>query len=129
MLLIYRTSARPSGSSVTLPVCRRGRKGPYGAAPESELQYLCALPATVPRPPLNSTQQQLSSTTQHYRTNFAKFGTLNGSGSPLWASFDPVAGNFQSFNSQHQVACSDSLCRWDHRGLRFEFRPHFLGNS
>jgi para-nitrobenzyl esterase len=69
---------------------------PYGAAHESELQYLFTLPVIVPHPPLNTAQRQLSSTMQHYWTNFAKFGTPNGFGSPLWASFDPVAGNFQS---------------------------------
>jgi para-nitrobenzyl esterase len=69
---------------------------PYGAAHASELQYLFTLPVTVPRPPLNAAQQQLSSTMQLYWTNFAKFGTPNGSGSPLWSPFNPVAGNLQS---------------------------------
>jgi para-nitrobenzyl esterase len=69
---------------------------PYGAAHASELQYLFTLAVTVPRPPLNAAQQQLSSTMQQYWTNFAKFGTPNGSGTPVWAPFNPVAGNFQS---------------------------------
>ncbi len=69
---------------------------PYGAAHASEIQYLFALPVTVPRPPLNAAQQQLSSTMQRYWTNFAKFGTPNSSGSPFWAPFNPLVGNFQS---------------------------------
>jgi len=69
---------------------------PYGAAHASELQYLFNLPITVPRPPLNSQQLQLSSAMQHYWTNFAKFGTPNGSGVPPWLEFSPVALNFQS---------------------------------
>jgi para-nitrobenzyl esterase len=69
---------------------------PYGAAHASELQYLFTLPVTVPHPPLNAAQLQLSGTMQHYWTDFAKFGTPNGSGTPLWAPFNPVAGNFQS---------------------------------
>jgi para-nitrobenzyl esterase len=69
---------------------------PYGAALASELQYLFTLAVTIPRPPLNAAQEQLSSTMQHYWTNFAKFGTPNGSGSSLWTPFDPVVGNFQS---------------------------------
>jgi para-nitrobenzyl esterase len=69
---------------------------PYAAAHASELQYLFHLPVTVPRPPLNAQQLQLSSAMQHYWTNFAKFGTPNSPGAPIWQNFNPVAGNFQS---------------------------------
>jgi para-nitrobenzyl esterase len=69
---------------------------PYGAAHASELQYLFALPVTVPRPPLNAQQLQLSSAMQHYWTNFAKFGNPNGPGVPVWQEFNPGVGNFQS---------------------------------
>jgi para-nitrobenzyl esterase len=69
---------------------------PYGAAHASELQYLFNLPITVPRPPLNASQLELSNTMQHYWTNFAKFGTPNGSGVPAWLEFNPVTLNFQS---------------------------------
>ena len=69
---------------------------PYGAAHASEIQYLFNLPVTVPRAPLNAQQLQLSSTMQHYWTNFAKFGTPNGSGVPAWLNFNPVVANFQS---------------------------------
>jgi len=69
---------------------------PYGAAHASEIQYLFNLPITVPRPPLNAQQLQLSSTMQHYWTNFAKFGTPNSSGVPAWLNFNPAVGNFQS---------------------------------
>jgi para-nitrobenzyl esterase len=50
----------------------------------------------VPHPPLNAQQLQLSSTMQHYWTNFAKFGTPNSPSAPLWQVFNPLAGNFQS---------------------------------
>jgi para-nitrobenzyl esterase len=69
---------------------------PYGAAHASELQYLFNLPITVPRPPLNTQQVQLSSDMQHYWTNFAKSGTPNGSGQPAWQQFNALEGNFQS---------------------------------
>ena len=69
---------------------------PYAAAHASELQYLFALPVTVPQPPLNAQQLQLSSAMQHYWTNFAKFGNPNGPGVPVWQEFNPVVGNFQS---------------------------------
>jgi|HubBroStandDraft_2_1064218.scaffolds.fasta_scaffold05919_3 para-nitrobenzyl esterase len=69
---------------------------PYGAAHASELQYLFNLPTTVPRPPLKAQQLQLSSSMQHYWTNFAKSGTPNGSGLPTWQKFNAAEGNFQS---------------------------------
>lgn len=69
---------------------------PYGAAHASELQYLFALPVTVPHPPLNAQQLQLSSIMQHYWTNFAKSGNPNGSGIPFWQRFSAADGNFQS---------------------------------
>ena len=69
---------------------------PYAAAHASELQYLFALPVTVPRPALNAQQLQLSSAMQHYWTNFAKFGTPNSPGTPVWQKFNPATGNFQS---------------------------------
>ena len=69
---------------------------PYAAAHASELQYLFNLPVTVPRPPFTAQQLQLSSTMQHYWTHFAKTGTPNSPGAPLWQVFNPVAGNFQS---------------------------------
>jgi para-nitrobenzyl esterase len=69
---------------------------PYGAAHASELQYLFNLPITVPRPPLNAEQLQLSTTMQRYWTNFAKSGTPNGPGQPPWQNFNPLQGNFQS---------------------------------
>jgi para-nitrobenzyl esterase len=69
---------------------------PYAAAHASELQYLFALPVTVPRPPLNARQRQLSRSMQHYWTNFAKFGNPNGPGVPVWQEFNPQVGNFQS---------------------------------
>jgi para-nitrobenzyl esterase len=69
---------------------------PYAAAHASEIQYIFNLPVTVPRPPLNPQQLQLSSTMQHYWTNFAKSGTPNSPNAPFWEKFNPVAGNFQS---------------------------------
>jgi para-nitrobenzyl esterase len=69
---------------------------PYGAAHASELQYLFALPVTVPHPPLDAQQLLLSSVMQHYWTNFAKSGNPNGSGLPFWRPFSAADGNFQS---------------------------------
>ena len=69
---------------------------PYGAAHASELQYLFNLPITVPRPALSAQQLQLSSSMQHYWTNFAKSGSPNGTGLPPWQEFNAIEGNFQS---------------------------------
>ena len=69
---------------------------PYAAAHASEIQYLFNLPVTVPRPPLNAAQLQLSSTMQRYWTNFARFGSPNHHAAPFWEKFDPLEGNFQS---------------------------------
>src|ERR1700722_16128973 len=69
---------------------------PYGAAHASEIQYLFNFPVTIPRPPLNAAQLQLSTTMQHYWNNFAKFGTPNSPGLPAWQNFNPLVGNFQS---------------------------------
>jgi para-nitrobenzyl esterase len=69
---------------------------PYAAAHASEIQYIFNLALTIPRPPLNSQQLQLSSTMQHYWTNFAKFGTPNNPGTPFWEQYNPAVGNFQS---------------------------------
>jgi para-nitrobenzyl esterase len=69
---------------------------PYGAAHASELQYLFKLPITVPHPALTTQQLELSNSMQHYWTNFAKFGTPNGSGVPAWLNFNPATLNFQS---------------------------------
>jgi para-nitrobenzyl esterase len=69
---------------------------PYAAAHASEVQYLFALPVTVPRPPLNAQQLQLTSAMQHYWTNFAQFGNPNGPGVSVWREFNPDVGNFQS---------------------------------
>ena len=68
----------------------------YAAAHASEIQYLFNLPVTVPRPPLNAQQLQLSATMQHYWTNFAKSGTPNSPSVPLWEPFNPFLGDFQS---------------------------------
>jgi para-nitrobenzyl esterase len=69
---------------------------PYAAAHASEIQYLFNLPVTVPRPPLNAAQRQLSSTMQRYWTDFAKFGTPNSPSTPFWEPFNPLVGDFQS---------------------------------
>jgi len=69
---------------------------PYAAAHASEIQYLFNLPITVPRLPLNAQQLALSSTMQHYWTNFAKTGTPNGAGLAAWEKFNAAVGNFQS---------------------------------
>jgi para-nitrobenzyl esterase len=69
---------------------------PYGAAHASELQYIFNLPVTVPHPPLNPQQLQLSAAIQHYWTNFSKFGTPNNPGAPFWEPYNPAVGNFQS---------------------------------
>ena len=69
---------------------------PYGAAHASELQYLFSLPVTVPRPPLNANQEDLSDAMVRYWTNFAKAGTPNSFGVPTWQEFDAALDDMQS---------------------------------
>jgi para-nitrobenzyl esterase len=69
---------------------------PYAAAHASELQYLFTLPLTVPHPPLNAQQLQLSAAMQRYWTDFAKSASPNSPAVPPWAPFNPLLGDFQS---------------------------------
>jgi len=55
----------PVRGSVTSAGVREFLGIPYAAAHASELQYLFALPVTVPLPPLNPQQLQLSRAMQH----------------------------------------------------------------
>jgi para-nitrobenzyl esterase len=61
---------------------------PYGAAHESELQYLFGLPnPPTPFPGTLTAQQQLAASMQHYWTNFAAQGSPSSAGQPLWPAF------------------------------------------
>jgi para-nitrobenzyl esterase len=57
---------------------------PFGAAHESELQYLFGLPTAQVPGTLTSQQQQLSTSMQHYWTTFAAKGSPSSAGQPLW---------------------------------------------
>jgi para-nitrobenzyl esterase len=62
---------------------------PYGAAHESELQYLFGLPnPPTPMPgTLTASQQQLAASMQHYWASFAAHGSPATAGQPQWPIF------------------------------------------
>jgi para-nitrobenzyl esterase len=62
---------------------------PYGAAHESELQYLFGLPNPPTMYPgtLTAPQQQLAASMQHYWTNFTAQGSPSSAGQPTWPAF------------------------------------------
>ena len=64
---------------------------PYGAAHESEVQYLFSL-ANTPFPGvLTPSQQQLAAAMKQYWTNLAKTGSPNSFGGPWWPRFDATS--------------------------------------
>jgi para-nitrobenzyl esterase len=60
---------------------------PYGAAHESEVQYLFGLPTAPITATLTAQQQQLAATMQHYWTSFATRGFPSSAGQPPWPGF------------------------------------------
>jgi para-nitrobenzyl esterase len=57
---------------------------PYGAAHESELQYLFDVPVTVSAPALTASQLELASDMVDYWTTFARRANPNSSATPQW---------------------------------------------
>jgi para-nitrobenzyl esterase len=60
---------------------------PYGAAHESELQYLFGLPTAQVAGTLTAPQQQLASSMQQYWSQFAAQGRPSSAGQPVWPGF------------------------------------------
>jgi para-nitrobenzyl esterase len=93
---------------------------PYGAAHESELQYLFDIVTTLPAVPLNTTQEKLSRAMVTAWSNFAYTGNPNlgpqGVATPLWfrnnytgyvhslASPRPQPYSNAAFDSDHKCA-------------------------
>jgi para-nitrobenzyl esterase len=73
---------------------------PYGAAHESELQYLFAANdlshRSGPIQPLRAGQRQLSGIMLRYWTRFAQSGDPNGSQTPAWTKYAPSSDEIQS---------------------------------
>lgn len=67
---------------------------PYGATHTDELQFLFSFPGVTPR--LNSSEATLAATMKAYWTNFAKNGSPDFFGVPIWAPFTIIADNLQS---------------------------------
>jgi hypothetical protein len=61
---------------------------PYGAAHESEVQYLFSLQNTPFPGVLTPPQQELAAAMKQYWTNLAKTGVPNSLTEPLWPRFD-----------------------------------------
>jgi para-nitrobenzyl esterase len=92
---------------------------PYGAAHESEVQYLFRLRNTPFPGGLSSPQRHLAATMKTYWTDFAKRGFPFSPAEPLWPRFDsssqqilslvpPQPGIESSFAAEHHCAF------WDH---------------
>jgi para-nitrobenzyl esterase len=60
---------------------------PYGAAHQSELQYLFGLPNAGFPGSLNAPQRTLAASMKRYWTNFAARGVPSASGRPPWSGF------------------------------------------
>jgi para-nitrobenzyl esterase len=60
---------------------------PFGAAHESELQYLFGLPTAFYPATLTASQQQLATSMQSYWTSFVARGVPSLIGQPLWPGF------------------------------------------
>jgi para-nitrobenzyl esterase len=71
---------------------------PYGAAHESELQYLFALRNTAYPGGLTAPQQQLAATMKTYWTNFVKFGAPSSATTPRWPRFTTAGQQILSLN-------------------------------
>ncbi len=72
---------------------------PYASAHASEIQYIFDLPPTdlVQNPPaLTASQQQLAAAMVAYWTNFAKTGSPNWLGSPVWPAYTRTGDQIQS---------------------------------
>jgi para-nitrobenzyl esterase len=80
---------------------------PYGASHTSENQYLFTLPITVPAPPLDEAQQQLSETMIAYWTSFARTGQPNATGTPRWPRFQLASEITQSLLTPVPIADTD----------------------
>ena len=68
----------------------------YASAHASEIQYLFNLRSQIPHPGLTPDQQKLSDAMVSYWTNFAKTGTPNFFGTPVWTAYSSAADTMQS---------------------------------
>jgi len=89
---------------------------PLGAYHGSELQFLFAVPGATPLAP---DQQRLLATMTSYWTQFAKTGSPNSRGTPVWPAYTAESKRFQSlmpptpapttgFAAEHHCAIWDS---------------------
>jgi para-nitrobenzyl esterase len=88
---------------------------PYGAAHESELQYLFDVTTTLPPMPLNADQERLSRDMVSYWTNFSYSGTPNGLISPLWIRFNALTDSYQTMVTPRPQPYSGRTFARDHK--------------
>ena len=88
---------------------------PYGAAHESELQYLFDVTTTLPPMPLNANQERLSRDMVSYWTNFSYIGTPNGLISPLWIRFNALTDSYQTMVTPRPQPYSGRTFARDHK--------------
>jgi para-nitrobenzyl esterase len=88
---------------------------PYGAAHESELQYLFDVTTTLPPMPLNADQERLSRDMVSYWTNFAYRSSPNGLISPLWIRFNALTDSYQTLVTPRPKIYSGRAFTRDHK--------------
>ena len=88
---------------------------PYGAAHESELQYLFDVTTTLPPMPLNANQERLSRDMVSYWTNFSYVGNPNGLISPLWLRFNGLTDSYQTMVTPRPQPSSGGAFTRDHK--------------
>ena len=72
---------------------------PYGAAHESEVQYLFSLSNTPYPAVLSGQQESLAATMQAYWTNFAKDGSPSSGTMPMWGRFTSISHRTMSLDT------------------------------
>jgi para-nitrobenzyl esterase len=86
---------------------------PYGAAHESEVQYLFSLSNVAYPAVLSPTQQQLAASMEQDWTSFARAGSPSSSAGPRWPEFDTTSQQMLSLIPPHPQLDTDFATEHD----------------